>query len=263
MADNFNVLDHWAVSATTVTATGEVAGTDLAVTGLTGAVNPGRFVGVTASGAPASGTFAVGDFVLSQNGQMFVCVTAGSPGTWVTPSDTRNLLTSGEETLARDQASSTTLAITSGDLRLTYFTARKSETTTQTRVISGGTPAGATPTLCRVGLYSIASNGDGTLVASVANDTALFAGASTVYTKSWSSSYAKVAGQRYAYGVIVVTGAATPTFVGVNSVGSITSEATLAPKLAATLASQTDLPGSFTDASLSTGARRFYAAIIP
>lgn len=54
-----------------------------APTGLTGATNPARFVGGTnSSNAPVTGTFAVGDFVVSQNGEIFVCTTAGSPGTW-------------------------------------------------------------------------------------------------------------------------------------------------------------------------------------
>lgn len=50
--------------------------------GLTGATAATRWVGATASGAPASGTFAVGDFVITQDGHIFVCTTAGSPGTW-------------------------------------------------------------------------------------------------------------------------------------------------------------------------------------
>ncbi len=50
---------------------------------LTGATQASRYVGATASGAPVSGTFAVGDFVIAQNGHIFVCTVAGSPGTWV------------------------------------------------------------------------------------------------------------------------------------------------------------------------------------
>lgn len=50
--------------------------------GLTGATAATRYVGATASGAPASGTFAVGDFCIDQSGSVFVCTVAGSPGTW-------------------------------------------------------------------------------------------------------------------------------------------------------------------------------------
>lgn len=50
--------------------------------GLTGATDASRYVGATTSGAPASGTFAVGDFVITQDGNVYICTTAGSPGTW-------------------------------------------------------------------------------------------------------------------------------------------------------------------------------------
>jgi hypothetical protein len=50
--------------------------------GLTGAVAATRYVGGTASGAPATGTFAVGDFVVTQDGSIYICTSAGSPGTW-------------------------------------------------------------------------------------------------------------------------------------------------------------------------------------
>lgn len=51
--------------------------------GLTGAVSPTRYVGGTASVAPTTGTFAVGDFVITANAKVIVCTVAGSPGTWV------------------------------------------------------------------------------------------------------------------------------------------------------------------------------------
>jgi hypothetical protein len=51
--------------------------------GLAGAVAATRYVGATTSGAPASGTFAVGDLVVAQDGALYVCTVAGSPGTWV------------------------------------------------------------------------------------------------------------------------------------------------------------------------------------
>ena len=54
-------------------------GLPLALTGATAAT---RYVGATATGAPASGTFAVGDFVITQDGSVYICTGAGSPGTW-------------------------------------------------------------------------------------------------------------------------------------------------------------------------------------
>jgi hypothetical protein len=59
------------------TATAHVA------SGLTGATAASRYVGATASGAPTSGTFAVGDYAVAQNGHIWVCTAGGTPGTWV------------------------------------------------------------------------------------------------------------------------------------------------------------------------------------
>jgi hypothetical protein len=53
------------------------------VAGPTGAVAATRYAGGTASGAPASGSFLKGDFVIDQTGKVWVCTVAGSPGTWV------------------------------------------------------------------------------------------------------------------------------------------------------------------------------------
>lgn len=70
-------------SASTQTFTGNVQAPALIAAGLTGATSASRYVGATATVAPTTGTFAVGDFVISQNGKLWVCTVAGSPGTWV------------------------------------------------------------------------------------------------------------------------------------------------------------------------------------
>lgn len=54
----------------------------LAPTGLTGATSASRYVGATAHGAPTSGTFAQGDWIIDRSGATYLCITAGSPGTW-------------------------------------------------------------------------------------------------------------------------------------------------------------------------------------
>lgn len=63
--------------------TGELTVLDLKVSGLTGATAASRYVGATTSGAPATGTFAVGDLVIDQTGAVWICTVAGTPGTWV------------------------------------------------------------------------------------------------------------------------------------------------------------------------------------
>lgn len=51
-------------------------------TGLAGATAASRYVGATTAGAPTSGTFQVGDWVVDQTAAIWICTTAGSPGTW-------------------------------------------------------------------------------------------------------------------------------------------------------------------------------------
>lgn len=63
--------------------TGIAALTAFKANGLTGATAASRYAGATASGAPGSGTFTVGDFVVDQSGKIWICTAAGSPGTWV------------------------------------------------------------------------------------------------------------------------------------------------------------------------------------
>lgn len=48
----------------------------------TGATAATRYVGGTASGAPGSGTFVLGDYVIDQTGKVWICTTGGTPGTW-------------------------------------------------------------------------------------------------------------------------------------------------------------------------------------
>jgi len=172
-------------------------------------------------------------------------------------------LATGEATFPVTMAASNALTTVSQSLRLSFFTARKTETTTQVRVYSGGTAAGATPTLVRFGLYTVDGSDNGTLVASIANDTTIFAAANTAYTRSWSSSYAKVAGQRYALAILVVTAATAPTLPGLSVGTGVINETALVPRIIGTLTGQTDLPSSFTAASLVASGQRYYAAVLP
>lgn len=50
--------------------------------GLPGATVGTRFVGGTTSGAPTTGSFRAGDFVVTLDGTIWICVTAGTPGSW-------------------------------------------------------------------------------------------------------------------------------------------------------------------------------------
>lgn len=54
----------------------------VSIGGMTGATAASRSVGATTGGAPASGTFAVGDSIVDHKGLMWVCTVAGTPGKW-------------------------------------------------------------------------------------------------------------------------------------------------------------------------------------
>ena len=171
-----------------------------------------------------------------------------------------NALTVGESTISRSAMSSLALVMgAAGSLTLTYFTATKSETITQVRFITG-TVGAAAATLTRIGFYSIATNGNGTLVASTANDTTMLVAAFTRYTRSLSASYAKVAGQRYALGVLVVGATTMPTLPGVSS-DSI--ENNTAPAVSNRITGLSDLPSTFLSATPGTAGTRFYAVVLP
>ncbi len=143
----------------------------------------------------------------------------------------------------------------SGQVRFTFFTAKKTESITGLTIYSGSIAAAATPTLCRMGVYSVDNAAeDLTLVASTPNDTALFAATNTAYQRNFSAPWNKIAGKRYAFGVLVVSAAATPSFAGsfIVAGAGIPSLSNLPPRRMATLAGQTDLPASVSAASLAT-----------
>jgi hypothetical protein len=56
--------------------------------GLFGANAPTRYVGGSYSGAPTTGTWLKGDFVIDSTGQVQICTVAGSPGTWAAAGST-------------------------------------------------------------------------------------------------------------------------------------------------------------------------------
>ena len=168
-------------------------------------------------------------------------------------------LTSGESTLSRRNIITAGATLTSGLVRLTYFTAKKTETITSVRVGTGTTAAG-TPTLCRIGIYEVDGSGNLTLVASTANDTALWAAQNTTYTKALSASWSKVAGQRYAIGLLFV-GTTAPTIQG--QVLSLGDELGQAPRLCGGRSGQSDLPSTITVGNVADTSHQCYVAMAP
>ena len=157
----------------------------------------------------------------------------------------------------------------SGYVTFSFWTADKTEPINNVKVTTGGTAAGATPTLCRMGIYSVNAAGDLTaLLAATANDTSLFAAANTVYTRALTTQFNKVAGQRYATALLVVTGAAMPKFIGASAPSSTTVQwghLFELPTLASRVLGQTDLAASYTRAqqgACTSTPRRLHSHLI-
>jgi hypothetical protein len=168
-------------------------------------------------------------------------------------------VTFGDTTLPRSAAMVDTVPTVSGTLLLSYFTATRAEDINRLVVVTGGTGSGATPSLIRAGLYTVnASTGALTLVASSVSDTAALDTPGQAVEWALSADYTTTAEQRYAVGLLVVTGAATPTLVGLSS-ELPGSELAVEPRMAATLAAQTNLPASATAASLTDTPYVLYA----
>ena len=51
-------------------------------TGLPGAQIATRYVGAVSGTYPSTGTFLLGDHVIDITGSIWICTTAGTPGTW-------------------------------------------------------------------------------------------------------------------------------------------------------------------------------------
>lgn len=167
-------------------------------------------------------------------------------------------LTTGEANVSRINLS-TVNATTTQTLTLSYFTASKTESIANVKTIAS--TAGATLTLCRLGIYSEAGNGDLTLVASIANDTTLWVSNSTAYSRAFSVAWSKTAGQRYALGMLVV-GTTLPlmyglAFTNAAIAGTIMSTA---PRIYGQVASQSDLPSTITAATVANAAPRYIYA---
>lgn len=174
-----------------------------------------------------------------------------------------NALDVGVEAMSRGEVTTNTAtAPVSGMMKLTYFTARKNFSTSNGQIVVGGT-AGATLTTGKLGLYSVAANGDLTRVAITANSTGAFTSANTVSTVAWTAPFSLAKGTRYAFAVLVV-GTTMPTYCSSTSAGGGWSTLihSSAPRMAGEVSGQTDIPSSVTNASISNTPTRIWGACI-
>jgi len=167
----------------------------------------------------------------------------------------------GEETISRENvAASNTL--TTQNLVLSYFVARHTGNINSVATASTGTAAGATPTRCQVGIYSVAANGDITLIGSTANTTSLWATINTLYTTALSAPTPIATGSTYAVGLLVVTAATAPTVAGGPTTAPAAVQA-LAPRMSGVVTGQATLPASVVSASIANTTSNPYARLIP
>jgi hypothetical protein len=159
-------------------------------------------------------------------------------------------IVTGEANTTREALTSSIL--TSGSVFIKYFTATKTETITNTNTYTTATGTG--PTLCRVGVYTVAGNGDLTFLVGTTSDTTLWNAANAKFTKALSASWSKVKGTRYATAVIYV-GTTSPTLVGgsYSATGGIYLALSTPPRVFGLVLSQSDLPSTITEASLVSG----------
>lgn len=166
--------------------------------------------------------------------------------------------TSGQETFSRHFADSNTVAAASGTVKLVYFTAEEAMTVASLKVVTGGTAA-TIPTLAKLGLYSVAGNGDLTRIGITANDTALLTAANTEYTAALLASVAVTQGQRLAHAMIV-TATGQPTMAGMVRALALTGIGT---RMYGQVSGQTDLPASISAGSVTNSNTMHYGLILP
>lgn len=158
-----------------------------------------------------------------------------------------DVLIAGQVVPTREVPIATTIGpAASGYLQLTCFTADKTESINTLTAYTGSVAAGATPTVCRMGVYSVAADDSIALLTSTANDTTLWSATFNAYPKALTTPFAKVAGQRYAVGLLCVTAATLPQFHGI-SYGTTTIANTLVsipPARLNRVTGQADLPAS-------------------
>ena len=143
----------------------ELAVVDLKVTGLTGAVAASRYVGATASGAPTTGTFVVGDFVIAQNGQVWICTVTGTPGTWVSAGGASGFTVSSITTTTT--AVTNTIYLANGTFTVTIPVASNTQVavkntgtgTITVAPVSGTLDGGANATLAQYASINVVADG--------------------------------------------------------------------------------------------------------
>lgn len=143
-------------------------------------------------------------------------------------------------------------------LYLQYFRPDAAATITRLGYGPRGT-ASAGITLGRLGLYTVNTAGDVTLVGSTANDTTMGNTANTPYDAALTASVNLVRGSLYAFGILLVgTTPGNAAVGGQGMSGTMGSAWKGRDPLARFATGQTDLPATLATGAFSGGAQWFY-----
>lgn len=180
------------------------------VLSLPGATAATRYVGATTSGAPVSGTFAVGDFLVDQSGSTYVCTTAGTPGTWTKTGSSYTLPTATNSVLGGVKPDGTTIVNTAGAISVTpnpafttigYSSVVDNGNSGSTKTINWTTSNVQNVTLTANCTFSFTAPSNPGMLLLTVNQTG-----SNVYTSTWPTV-------KWAGGVIPVTSTASGSTV--------------------------------------------------
>jgi hypothetical protein len=239
--------------------------------GLTGATAASRYVGATASGAPASGTFAKGDHVIDQTGTFWICTAAGTPGTWTQPVAAGSGLNMPQQlygylSWAFDQSAVNGGALLGTAGTITLIKIPWPTTTNVTNIIVALAAGGSalTGSANFAGIY----NSSGTLLGSTADQSGVWNGAGTTpKTMAISGGPISVPGggaSGFVYVALLWNGTTSPSFYKATDTATAIfngglSAATL--RCAVNSSGNTTLPGSLTLSTSTNAADLYWAAL--
>lgn len=188
----------------------------------------------------------IGDGTTAWNSLAYVFPATSSVATYTALSLADNQPSASLDIYPRGEANNIGMAPGSGQAYFSFFTPQQSITVSSI-TMSSGNIAGVSLTLARMGLYTF-NETTATLVARTASDTSLFTTVNTTYQRSfstvggWPATYTLTAGARYGVAVLSL-GTTLPNYAGKTVAVGIAS---LTPRLAGNVASQTDLPATAT-----------------
>ena len=148
-----------------------VSSTQYTATGQTGATTSTKYAGGTATAAPATGTFSTGDWVVAANGDIYICTSGGTPGTWSRAGSyllSNNNTWTGTQTINNAITGNNSINLTGtgsssvgGTFSATQYTATGQTGAATSTKYSGGTASGAPVSgTFSVGNWIVTTGGD-------------------------------------------------------------------------------------------------------